>query len=56
MLRTCYREANRAPDWLANKGVQSINDIVLLDSPPLELCSILRDDVTGVSFPRVIAT
>ena len=49
-----YREANRAADLLANKRVQEANDIVILDSPPPELRSILRNDVVGVSLPRVI--
>ncbi|XP_074301095.1 uncharacterized protein LOC141632448 [Silene latifolia] len=54
-LEHSYREANRAADFLANKGVNSSTLITHLDSPPSELSPILREDIFGVDIPRVIA-
>ncbi|XP_074314431.1 uncharacterized protein LOC141649645 [Silene latifolia] len=47
-----YREANRAADLLANKGVNASNTPVYLDAPLVELRPILREDIFGVAIPR----
>ncbi|XP_074318679.1 uncharacterized protein LOC141655501 [Silene latifolia] len=49
-----FREANRATDWLANAGVHSSTSSTMFDSPPSELRTILREDVLGVAFPRLV--
>ncbi|KAL9228579.1 hypothetical protein vseg_004142 [Gypsophila vaccaria] len=49
-----YREANRAADWLANLGVRSAPNTTIFGTPPAELRSILREDILGVSFPRLV--
>lgn len=44
-VKHCYREANRAADWLPNQGVSQNNKIVLTQVSPLNLGRILHDDV-----------
>ena len=53
-IKHCYREGNRAADWLANQGVFQNNKIELIQVPPLNLGRILFEDVVGVAMPRFI--
>ncbi|XP_074291605.1 uncharacterized protein LOC141618410 [Silene latifolia] len=55
-LEHTHRESNRGVDWLANRGVNSEIQPIILDSPPPELRTILREDILGVATPRVIAS
>ena len=54
VLEHCYREGNRAADWLANKGIDGTHVTKIRLNPPLELCNIVRDDIIGVSLPRIL--
>ncbi|KAK1376046.1 hypothetical protein POM88_032239 [Heracleum sosnowskyi] len=49
----CYREGNRAADWLANQGVVQDTRVQMIQVPPLELSCILHEDLDGVSWPLV---
>lgn len=40
-----YREANRATDWLANKGVAQENRMSFIDLVPIGLARILDEDI-----------
>lgn len=51
----CYREANRAADWLANYGVSLEEKFVLLAVVPVDLKAILMEDLGGVTWPRMVA-
>ncbi|XP_074299645.1 uncharacterized protein LOC141630789 [Silene latifolia] len=55
-LEHTYREANKAADFLANKGFNSSTLITHLDIPLNELRPILREDIFGATTPRVIAS
>ena len=50
----CYREANRAADWLANYGVNLQEKFVMLQAVPKDLHAVLLEDLGGVSWPRWI--
>ena len=50
----CYREANRAADWLANFGVTSQEKFVMLQAVPRDLHAVLLEDLGGVAWPRWI--
>lgn len=50
----CYREANRAADWLANFGVELVEKFVLLEAVPSDLRNILLEDLGGVAWPRMV--
>ncbi|GKC44494.1 non-LTR retroelement reverse transcriptase, partial [Tanacetum coccineum] len=47
-----YQEANRAADWLANHGCEQEERLCMFDSPPLDLGSIILEDVKGVVLSR----
>ena len=51
-IEHCYREANRAADWLANFGVALVTKFVLLEAVPSDLRSILLEDLGGVAWPE----
>ncbi|GJS34621.1 ALA-interacting subunit 3-like protein [Tanacetum coccineum] len=51
-LEHCYREANRAADWLANHGCEQEERLCMFDSPPLDHGSIILEDVKGVALSR----
>ncbi|KAL2929232.1 hypothetical protein RDABS01_034643 [Bienertia sinuspersici] len=54
MLSHCYREAIRAVDWLADRGVfQEIPSNSSIQDHPA-LAAILREDLIGVALPRMI--
>lgn len=48
----CYREANRAADWLANYGVGLIPKLVIMEAAPVSLRTVLLEDVSGVVLLR----
>lgn len=50
----CYREGNRAADWLANRGVEFDGNLHLLEDAPTPLGRILHEDLVGVEWPRVV--
>ncbi|XP_074309803.1 uncharacterized protein LOC141644228 [Silene latifolia] len=54
-LEHTYRELNRAAGWLANRGVNSGIIPILLEYPPMDLHTILREDIFGLAIPRAIA-
>ena len=49
----CYREANRAADWLANFGVSLEVKFELIEAVPKDLRAVLLEDLGGVSWPRM---
>ncbi|KAL2936646.1 hypothetical protein RDABS01_006994 [Bienertia sinuspersici] len=51
----CYREANRAADWLANQGVNQAHPEVEDAAPNSDLMRILNEDLMGVAMPRLIS-
>ena len=50
----CFREANRAADWLANYGVRLVEKFVMLEAVPKDLHAVLLEDLGGVAWPRMI--
>ena len=50
----CYREANKAADWLANHGVLINQSVVLLEAVPKDLHAVLLEDLSGVSWRRMV--
>lgn len=53
-IHHCYREANRAADWLANFGVDRTEKFTMVGAAPAGLRAILVEDVGGVSLARSI--
>ena len=52
-VKHVYREANRFADFLAKLGTGLQNDFAIFSSPPVDLLSILEDDVCGFSVNRL---
>ena len=52
-VRHVYREVNRCADFLAKLGIGLQNDFAVFSSPPVDLLSILEDDVCGFSINRL---
>jgi ribonuclease HI len=50
-----YREANRCADMLANMGSEGTSGIEFFVNPPDRVMQIVRDDIRGVSVPRLIS-
>ena len=50
----CYREANRAADWLANFGVTSKEKLVIFTAVPKDLSAVLLEDLSGVAWRRMV--
>ena len=48
-----YREANRCADFLVKVGTSIEGDFIVFHSPPVDLISILEDDVIGVHVNRL---
>ncbi|GKD37572.1 non-LTR retroelement reverse transcriptase [Tanacetum coccineum] len=53
-LEHCYREANRTANWLANRGFKQEERLLMFDSAPPNLGSILLEDLKGVTWHRSI--
>lgn len=49
-----YREGNRAVYWYANHRVEQVEKITIYPNPPLELSSIMEEDIRGVAWPRLV--
>lgn len=49
VVRHCYREANRATDWLANYGVALDRKILIMEAVPKDLHTVLLEDLSGVA-------
>lgn len=52
VVQHCYREANRAADWLANHGVELIPKLVIMEAAPPDLRAVLLEDLSGVALLR----
>ena len=50
----CYREANKAADWLANHGVGLNQPFSLIEAVPKDLLAVLLEDTSGVAWPRMV--
>lgn len=50
----CYREGNRAADWLANQGVELDDRLQVITTIPNALGRILDEDLTGMAWPRLV--
>lgn len=50
----CYREANKAADWLANHGVGLNQPLSLIEAVPKDLLAVLLEDTSGVAWPRMV--
>lgn len=50
------REANKPPDWLANRAHELEMGTTIFEVSPGECRSLLEDDRRGVAFPRFIYT
>lgn len=46
----CYREVNRATDWLANYGVGIPPKLVIMEVAPPSLRVVLLKDISGVAL------
>ncbi|GJV28199.1 hypothetical protein Tco_1384647 [Tanacetum coccineum] len=53
-LEHCYHEANRAAHWLANHRCEQEEGLLMFDSAPPNLGSILLEDLKGVAWHRSI--
>lgn len=56
MVQHCYREANRAADWLANYGVGLVPKLVLMEAALVVLRAVLLEDLSEVGFLRRVPT
>lgn len=52
----CYREANRATDWLVNYGVGLVPKLVIMEAASLSLRDVLLEDLSGVELLRRVPT
>ena len=50
-----YRESNRVADFMASLGHNAQVGIIYFLLPPVGVGSILREDIAGVSMPRVVS-
>ena len=50
----CYREANRAADWLANFGVSLDQRLLVLEAVPGDLQTVLLEDLRGLAHARMV--
>lgn len=50
-----HREGNRVADSLANSAANNVAGLTLFPNPPNFCIPLLRDDLSGTSFPRSIA-
>ena len=51
-----YRESNRVADALASVGATQAENLMQYDSPPPDICDVLREDFVGVGWPRFVST
>lgn len=56
VVKHCYREANRAADWLANYGVGLNPKLVIMEAAPMGLRDVLLEDLSGVALLRKVPT
>lgn len=54
VVQHCYREANRAADWLANYGVGLSPKLVIMEAAPPGLRTVLLEDLSGVALLRLV--
>lgn len=54
IVEHCYRESNRAADWLANRGVHLEQKVVMFEAMPKDLHAISLEDLSGVAWSRVV--
>ena len=52
-IQHCYWESNACVDALAKKVVFSQHDFCLLDTPPVEMSQLLKQDLSGLFCNRV---
>ncbi|KAL2941420.1 hypothetical protein RDABS01_029770 [Bienertia sinuspersici] len=50
----CYREGNKVADKLANIGVTQLDNLLFHVNPPSEIIPLLREDIVGVTTPRLV--
>ena len=55
-IEHCYRETNRAADWLANRGVFLDQKMTMFEAIPKDLHAILLEDHSGVAWSRSVPT
>lgn len=53
-LTHCYREANRATDWLVNQAVEMNGKLQKLNEAPEPLKIIIGEDLRCVATPHII--
>lgn len=51
-----HREGNRVADYLANHALGGGTSLQILQNPPHACIKLLRDDMSGASFPRIITS
>ncbi|KAL9236717.1 hypothetical protein vseg_011353 [Gypsophila vaccaria] len=52
VIQHIYREANSSADWLANVAIDQEERLTVFEYPPDCLKYLLRQDISGVSWPR----
>ena len=52
-LRHCFRQANRCADLLARMSFEQATDFISYNCPPVDIRSLLEDDVVGLYVNRV---
>ena len=50
----CYREGNKVADRLANMGVVQRISMMYHEAPPPDISTLLREDIMGVTTPRLV--
>lgn len=54
-IQHCYREANRAADWLANFGVDMEQRFHYFEAIPSDLRNVLLEDLSGMTIARIVS-
>ena len=52
---TTFQEGNRAADFIASLGHDLCLRVCYYVDPPTGLGSLLKEDIAGVAFPRLVS-
>ena len=52
-IKHCFQQANQCADGLAKKSLRMVADLLIYDSPPMDILDILERDLNGMYFFRI---